>query len=679
MILLLLDSGGESTAGEVAAALGVSVRTVHREMEDIERILLEFGLELRRVTGRGIQLWGPESALGELRLFLRQEKPAEYSGEDRKVYQLCYLLESDEPVKLFTLAHALKVTTATVSNDLDELESWVRKFGLQLIRRRGYGVEIAGGEADKRRAICRLAAEHLDQSDLVGHHGTSAGNPVYHRLMSTVGKPRLVDVENTLWDMEWKWTSEVPEIGYMELLLALSVTVRRVELGREFGSPEEAAYSIHSDHRNIPGAEQFLRVLGTQTGITFPKTEILYVAGLFDGIQESFSAPGFVQGDIGLMETVYRLTEYVSRRTGIAFQSDRTLREGLLEHIDPAFRRIREGTRIRNPLLAPIRRDYDYLFQTVRAAVEELGLDIAVPDEEIGFLVMHFGASSERLNQLSRSVRALLVCASGLSSSRLLATRLAKEMPQIEVLGNVSWYEAARVPSEEYDLIISTIDLPLPSESYIKISPLLTPEESERLLQYVQSIGAKTDGDPKRERHSAGPSENRAALEKLKSHKGMLDEMISVMERFRAYRTDNRKLALRGTLSEMLDQLKAGGSAYDPDILLEKLLEREMMASQIIPETSLALFHTRSSHVHSSSLTLHRLAEPVLLEGGAEASVILLMLAPRKLSKESLEVLSEISALLLNAELVKLLEEGTENEIRVYWSNELLRFFESKI
>ncbi|MNC81777.1 hypothetical protein D3C75_1350170 [compost metagenome] len=55
------------------------------------------------------------------------------------------------------------------------------------------------------------------------------------------------------------------------------------------------------------------------------------------------------------------------------------------------------------------------------------------------------------------------------------------------------------------------------------------------------------------------------------------------------------------------------------------------------------------------------------------------MLAPRKLSKESLEVLSEISAMLLNSELVKLLEERTESEIRRYLSSELLRFFENKM
>ncbi|WNS46778.1 BglG family transcription antiterminator [Paenibacillus sp. MMS20-IR301] len=678
IIWLLLGVSGEITAAEIAEATGVSVRTVHREMEDIESALKNFGVNLIKKSGKGIQLSGPEAGLAELRLFLREEKPAEYSGEDRKVYELCALLEAEEPVKLFTLAHSLKVTVATVSYDLDELEQWVRKFGLELVRRRGYGVEITGSELDKRRAIGRLAAEHLDLSDLVGHGSLAQSNPVFRVLLSTVGKTNLMDVENTLWDMEWKWTAELPEIVYMEMLLGLAVTTRRIEIGRSIDSGEEAGYSRMSDHRNIAGSESFVQQLGDSLGIDIPRAEILYIAGLFDRVQDSFSSAGFAYGDIELMEIVYRLTESVVKRTGLPFQSDRSLREGLLEHIDPALKRIREGTRIRNPLLGPIRRDYEYLFNIVRTSVEDMKLDLEIPDEEIGFLVMHFGASVERLNQLRRNVRAILVCASGLSSSRLLATRLTKEMPQIEILGNISWYEAARLPDVEYDLIISTIDLPIDKERYIKISPLLTGEEIEKLLNYIQNTTLR-----EREAVPAGDQDRavreEASLERLKSYKGILDEMVSLLDRFRFHPVDNKDMDLSSTLAGMLELLGGSGVIGDADIVLERLLERERMTSQVIPDTALALFHTRSSHIHLSSLTLYRLRQPVILEGDTEVRVILLMLAPRRLSKESLEVLSEISALLLNSELVKLLEERTEPEIRRYLSSELLHFFQNKI
>lgn len=683
ILSLLIERSGEVTAAEIAADTEVSVRTVHRELEGLGPVVEAAGAVLSKKSGKGIQLVADEKALAALRQLLDSRQAVEYSAEDRKMYALCMLLESEEPVKLFALAHSLKVTVATVSNDLDELEPWVRKFGLLLIRRRGYGVEIAGAEADKRRAVTRLAAEHLDLSDLVGRVRPQGDNPAAAAVLAAAGKHHLLDIENTLWDMNLPWTADLPEIAYMELLLALSVTLRRVELGAGIGSPSDCAYPVASDHRNIAGAEQFVGRLASELEIEFPRAEILYIAGLFDRIQDSFSSESLVYGDIGLMEIVYRLTENVVKRTGIPFQSDRHLREGLLEHLEPALRRIREGTRIRNPLLVPIRRDYAELFRIVREAVDELMTETAIPDEEIGFLVMHFGASAERLSQLNRHVRAVLVCASGLSSSRLLATRLAKEMPQIEVIGNASWYEAARMADTDYDLIISTIDLPLPSESYVKISPLLTPEESGKLLGFIQrmTLEGHEPGAVSEEQAHAPPAGGAAgkegALERLRSHKAVLDEMVLLIDGFRCHSLDNTGMDLSGTLAEMLGRLEES-SLGNAERIRELLLERERMASQVIPDTNLALFHTRSSQVHRSTLALYRLREPVVLEGNTPVGVLLLMLAPRKLSKESLEVLSEISAQLLDTELIRLLEEGTEQEIRGFWSAELLRYFENK-
>lgn len=677
IILLLLESTGEITAAEIAGSIGVSVRTVHREMEDTERILEEFGLTLTRKSGKGMQLNGPQPGIDRLRLFLQEEKPAEYSSEERQIFELCSLLESEEPLKLFALAHALKVTDATVSNDLDELEPWIRKFNLQLIRRRGYGVEIAGAEADKRRSLSRLAAEHLDHSDLVGRVQQPAGGPVLRKLLEAVGQTKLLAVENILWDMEWSWTSEVPEIVYMELLLGLSIATRRGEIGMTIKAPEHAGYSRNSEHRNIAGAERFVSRLGEVFSLQMPKAEILYIAGLFDRAQDAVGSADFVYGDIQLMETVYRLTEQVVMRTGIPFQSDRILREGLLEHIEPALRRIREGTRIRNPLLGPIRKDYQYLFGIMRSAIEEIGLDMTIPDEEVAFLVMHFGASAERLNQLRRSVRAILVCASGLSSSRLLAERLRKEMPQLEIRGNVSWYEAARMSKDDYDLIVSTIDLPLEPDQYIKISPLLTQEEIEKLLRFIRHIHV-AESERSRSGLPDKEEEPEAALERLRNYKGLLDEIEGLLERFRYHSLSNSGRDLPDTIRRMLDCLQGTGITDGSGVVAERLLERERMASQVIPDTRLALFHTRSSHVLKSSITLYRLHSPLLLDESTEVRTVLLMLAPRKLSKESLEVLSEISAMLLDTEMVRLLEEKTEAEIRTYLSAQLLRFFENK-
>lgn len=695
ILVLLLGRKHGMTAAEIAAEINVSVRTVHRELDEIEKILAYFDLVLHRKSGTGISVWSnPEDSeegekLQEAKRLLLVDNASDYSIEERHLLLICRLLEEQEPCKLFTLAHGLKVTVATVSSDLDELEPWFTRFGLELVRRRGYGVELLGEEQQKRAALCQLAVEHLDYSDLIGGTPENQVSSATARLLEVVGTDHLMTIENTLWAMNWSWTEHLSENAYTQLLIRLSVSVNRMKAGRLVQcSGKNNKSTAGGGEQDETEMARFASRLAEKLELTFPPEELAYMNSLFSRAKEA--SPELVQADIELVETVYRLTENVVKRTGIPFQEDRLLRNGLLEHMGPAFKRIREGSRIRNPLLGAIRKDYDELFGIVREAMNESVAGLEVPDEEIGFLVMHFGASMERLNQLGLNMRAILVCSSGLSSSKLLATRLAKEMPQIEVLGNVSWYEAKRLPESDYDLIISTIDLPLPEERYVKLSPLLTDEDTERLLEYVQRTVLKS-----RKVTPEPESTKTRAFDKVRSLSVSLNEVVSLLEQFDVRDLNNRGLSLRETVSTALEEMNqrfvppSGPARLEPkewqlkhaisdvQAVTDRLLEREKMASQVIPGTSLALFHTRTRFVNYRSLALFRLEEPVVLDGDTEVSALLFMLAPRELSRESLEVLSEISALLLKPELVELLETGERQEIRIFLATELLVYFEN--
>ncbi|WP_318249354.1 BglG family transcription antiterminator [Paenibacillus sp. alder61] len=683
ILMFLLGRKNGVTAAEIAAETSVSVRTVHRELDDMDRSLAGFGILLLRKSGTGIALraldGGPpeEEQLAKVREELLSGKPADYSGDERKIMLLCDLLETEEPIKMFALAHSLKVTVATVSHDLDELESELNKLGLQLVRRRGYGVEIQGAEIQKRAAIVHAASNELTYSDLVGapaiHENAGA-----RRLLELIGKSDLLTVAECFWDMNWPWTEELSEGAYTGLLTALSVTVNRLRRGKtvtvaEFqsGAREELEQSL------LNQAGDLARHLEKTFAISVTGEETAYIASLFQRARED--SPELAHLDLEVVDIIERLIDLIVERTGIPYQEDRSLRSGLLEHIRPALKRIREGGRIRNPLLSAIRKDYEELFATVREAVDELAGDLQVPDEEIGFLVMHFGASAERLHQPGRNLRAILVCSSGLSSSRLLATRLAKEMPQIQVLGNASWYDAARLQEENYDLLISTIDLPLPGDRYVRLSPLLTREDRERLLSHIQQWTLQKRRPPE----TGELLQKEGAMARLGTLNATLSEIHSLLQGFGLYELNNEGAGLGEIVTEALELVNGAESASggkliaDIPAVAERLLERERLATQMIPGTALALFHTRSPYIRARALSLFRLKSPLALDSEGEAKVILLMLAPQELSKESLEVLSEISALLLNSQLVSLLESGTDAEIRNYLAAELLSFFEN--
>ncbi|MGG1943088.1 PRD domain-containing protein [Paenibacillus polymyxa] len=674
----LLEQPQEVTAGEIAEKINVSTRTVHRELGAVECWLAAHEVKLEKKSGIGIYVDAGPTQLASLREQLVHTKSDEYSAEERKIVVLCMLLDTQEPIKLLALASDLKVTVTTVSHDLDELQDWIGDRGLVLVRRRGYGVEITGREIDKRRAISELALEYLDESDLFsGREELRSVTRVTEKLLEMMGRENLLTVENALWQPHDQWLKNMVESKYMELLIQICVSLARLRLGYVVDHRASLPYSKTDSEENImlrtAMVERICGELSAALDIEFPESELCYFGLLFRDA-EDHSTRLLPLDDLVLLELVHELIRRVETETGTPLAEDRVLREGLIAHMAPVLKRLREGKSIRNPLLQQIRKDYGSLFDSVKKAAADM-TEMEVPDEEIGFLVMHFGASLERLRQLQREVRAIVVCTSGIGSSRLLATRLAKELPQIKIVDRASWYEATRIPKEDYDLIISTVELPLEPDRYLKISPLLTQEESDRLRHFIQHITLNQLNDHPQEQ-AVQPGQG---MEWLTGLRKSLEEIVHIVQQFQVYPLENQGVDMSATIEAICMLEAVRGNVTEPSVVAEQLVERERQGSQVISDTSVALIHTRSPYVRQPSLTLYRLAEPLLADVDEQVECVLLMLGPRELPKESLEVLSEISALLLQEDMITLLEHGSRDQIANYISSELAEFFHSKL
>ncbi|MDD9267277.1 BglG family transcription antiterminator [Paenibacillus sp. GCM10023248] len=668
---LLLRREGEVTAGEIAAEINVSTRTVHRELADLETIVQNAGLTLQKKSGKGMLLQGDSAHLDAFKRSLLAVSASEYSAQDRKLYILCTLLQEAEPVKLFTLSHELSVTIPTITNDLDELEGWVQKSDLILVRRRGYGVGLSGSEANMRRMISRMARHYLDESDLFGKPDQPL-TPVMMKLLALIGKEHFAKVEEALWQVEDEGLNALSEEAYTQLLIHISIAVSRIKQGR--------GIELQAEKQSVRQSELLAQLIGhlsSKAEVEFSTAETAYIAGLLERGEAPHPNQLLPQEELSYMEIVWKLVRQMEAHSGVPYSSDRSLRDGLLSHLESALKRLQAGVGIRNPLLAQIKKDYEALFEGIRRAVDETITGIALPDEEIGYLVMHFGASLERQKQFRRNVRAILVCTSGLGTSKMLAVRLTKELPQIDIIGHASWFEAARIPEKEYDLIVSTVDLPLDNDQYIKLSPLLTKEEAERLRLFIQNVTLKKDDI----RQELGPiPEVDATTDRLYRIKQYVNEIVRIIDQFTVHHVEQSFDSLQATLREICGYAKLTHVIEDVEPIVELLLARERQSSQVIPDTGLALFHIRSELVKAPFLTLFRLQQDLVLDQLAPSGVrqVLLMLGPQQLSKESLEVLSEISSYLLIPQMIELLKEGSQSEIKQFLSQELEGFLENK-
>jgi mannitol operon transcriptional antiterminator len=680
---VLLNRPSEVTAGQLAQEVQISARTVHRELQELEPLLPIYGVSLVKKSGIGISLEGPEYLLSRFQEELRRSETETYSPEERKVLMLCTLLEEAEPVKLFTLAREVHAAIPTVSRDFDELEPQLIRCNLKLVRKRGYGVEIAGTESAKRQFIVWLAEEYLDHSDWFGTPEIpSEQPPVSRRLLDLVGKDTFLQIEQSLWQQAEEWLNALIESDYTRLLIRLSVAVTRIR----------RKYGVHTKPDNgqpVAGKSAASRSFGISIdlkrfanalGLELSDGEAAYLRHLFEEAREKAGDVSSVILEKYGLELAERTIEFmgsVEKRMGVKFDKDHSLLDGLIRHLGPALERIRRRESIRNPLLSQIKKDYEVLFSAVNQGASETWRDLAIPGEEIGYLTMHFGAAMERWKLMPGGLKALLVCTSGIGSSKLLAVRISKEIPQIDLVGHYSWYEASRVPEDQYDLIISTVDLPVESDRYIKISPLLTREETEKLRSRIQGVASTTRKSLLGER-----AEERGAWERLKLMARYSSVMVRLLEPFHVYDMDNHSYngELERLLTGIIGKLSPQFALEHEELIVMALMDREIQGSLLIPDTELALFHTRSVWVSEPILALIRLKSPQPMgdDPAAQACQILLMLAPKSLSKEALEVLSEISAMLLLPELIRLLEDD-EEMIRAFLSRHLEVYIKNKL
>ncbi len=153
----LLGRDEFTPVSEIAATLGISGRTVLRELSALSADLKAYRATIERRSSRGVRLNCPEETLQELtRAVLGRTKLMLCSKEERRRFILATLLQNSEPVKMQYFTATLAVTDATVGADLDRMENWLEEHTISLVRKPGVGVYLSGDEWALRNGMLNL-------------------------------------------------------------------------------------------------------------------------------------------------------------------------------------------------------------------------------------------------------------------------------------------------------------------------------------------------------------------------------------------------------------------------------------------------------------------------------------------------------------------------------------------
>lgn len=622
LIEVLLRHSDGLTVADLARRLGVSPRTVHRELAPASDYLNSHGLTLVRQAGRGVRVEGTTDSRERALEGLRGAGSVESTPEERRLSLLRMLLDAGEPVKLRVLAREVKVSVGTVGRDLDGVEDWLADFGLSLLRKRGYGVEVRGSEGDFRRAMGRLILQNLDEAALLprpqGPGGRPAGQDgplIRGRLMGMIDKDRLRAVEALTAVAVERLPYAIADSAFVNLSVHVALMVERLLMGREIEVGDEILQrlrrTVEYEHaRILAGA------IGDEFRVEVPEGEVAYVTMHLRGTklrQDGDALELYFEGaDLEVASRVSALIHYVSEQTGVTLSGDSFLYNGLLAHLERAVHRLQENMKIYNPLLSEIKEDYPALFDLVDKGMKRVFADEEIPEEEVGFVAMHFGAALDR-GQGDFPSRVLAVCDAGISSSAMLASRLRKAFPQIQQIRSASLFDLEGLDPGGFDLVVSTVPLPIPEGSYVQVRPLLSDDEVETIRDHL------------REKRLHSRLAECAASESLEvlgggqtkfHHMAEATQTIAeLMEDFFLERHDESKGSVSEAARRMAASLARRGLVSDPGRLEAVLIERTERGGIGIPGTALALFHARHDAAVRPSFSMHDFDEPLEIQG----------------------------------------------------------------
>ena len=677
LIEVLLRHPQGLTASGIADRLGVSARTVHRDLQPASSFLGSHDLTLVRRSGRGVSVEGDPEARERVLEVLRGMGPVSLPPPERQRSLLSALLVADQPIKLRALASGLKVAIGTVSRDLDEVEPWLSKFGLFLVRKRGSGVEVFGKEGDRRRAVHRLISQNLDDVALLPYlqepeeragdslSSTDAAR-ITEGLLGLIDEGRLRKVKSLAETMVRSLPYSIADDAFAGFTVHVALMVERRLQGGTFEMDDEMLRRLQKTDE-YSYARSLARDIEESFDIVLPEEEAGYVTMHLRGtkLRENGGLQDYFEtSDLEVASQVKALVRYVEDQTGVELAGDSSLYTGLLAHLERAIHRLRENLSIHNPLLEDVKEDYPSLFELVSQGMEKVFVRENVPEEEAGFVAMHFGAALDRAQEsFPRNV--LVLCSSGIATSKMLASRLQRSFPQIQNIRNSSLFDLEVLNMGDFDLVVSTVPLPAPDDSYVQVQPFLPGDDVERIRNHLRETGLEAR------------IENRAAFESLEVFGGgqeKFHQMVEVTQTI-AELVDDAFLVRHeagGSLNEAVRLMCAALSekdlVSDPRSLEQSLISRMELGGIGIPGTTLALFHARNGSVVRPSFSVHELDEPLEIEGldGAPMQVrrSLLMVAPLTLSPVALEAISEISAAMVEQPVEREVFE-TGSEVRI--------------
>ena len=618
--ILLKNIGEALSIKEIAKATKIKERTLYREIKNLEDSLQRLGIELVKEKSRYI-LKGNVSSL-DSSLFETNFEDYAYSTETRLTLILCFLiLNGDTSIK--DISEKLMLSYNTVASTITTIEKILFDYKLTLIRKKGQGIEIEGKEVDRRVLLISLLCNEISDEEFftrLNNRDILSSNPFIKFLNFDLIKK--VFYENKHLDVFNLYTDS----SIKKILISLNVVFLRISYTTEI-KENFTAQEYNSIISLLNASKEIVDFDITEDIIQF-LIKILKTCRLIEQLSYFNDKYSYT-----LVYKINLLIKYVSEKMNVDFTQDTNLSSGLIAHVESAIKRHQMNlTEENDELLEFVLKNYNELYLIIKSELLVVFDEINFNSTELSYIVIHFASSFEQIYR-KNFIRALVICASGIGSSKILGSQIRKNIPEIKNLEYTIPSKVTKSLVNNYDVVISTIELEQDID-YLLI-PTILKEKDISLIQ--ERILASRSF----KRNDFVKSENSFNIDKLGS---ACQIILKNTEYIVADNTKNNE--------EILDNIFENSALVinNKQEVVNSLLDRHNKSSVVIPNTDIALFHTLDKELAEPFIIICSLNNVLAMKDamGEEQRVgyFIIMVSPNE--QEYTELLSQISIAILD-------------------------------
>ncbi|MGX7111937.1 BglG family transcription antiterminator [Gemella cuniculi] len=637
ILQILLKNNEALSIKEIAKATKIKERTLYREIKNLEDSLNSLGVELVKEKSKYL-IQGNKSSL-DSSLFETNFEDHAYSTETRLNLILCFLI-LNEDTSIKEISEKLMLSYNTVASTIVTVEKILIDYKLKLIRKKGQGIEIIGGEVERRTLLVSLLCNEIGDEEFftrINKKETLSSNPFikflnFDFLSELFNKNRELEIFNVYTDSSIK-----------KLLISLNIVFLRidyeVEIKEKISSDErEYIVSLLTASKNIIDyeiSEDIIEFL----------VKILKTCRLIEQLSYFNDKYSYT-----LIYKINQLIKHVSEKMNVDFTQDTNLSSGLIAHIESAIKRYQmKLTEENEDLLEFVLKNYNELYLVIKSELLVVFDEINFNSTELSYIVIHFASSYEQIYR-KNFIRALVICASGIGSSKILGSQIRKSIPEIKNLEYTIPSKITKKFSENYDVIISTIELNKDID-YLLLPTILKEKDIERIRKKILE-------------NRSFRRKNSVELESTVN----LDEVSTfcndILKNVNCVEIDNDQ----NNKESLLKALEVANLTLNSkEEIVQSLLERHEKSSIVIPTTNLALFHTLNNNLETPFIVICKLKNNIEMKDVSDSSedvnIFFVMVSPNKENYTSL--LGQISIAILNDEVLKkALVSGNEDFIK---------------